>query len=61
MRPTNWLDAHPDAPQLPADIGDRLGKARDELLRAEQLLERKRDAIGNRSRSNSPDAIRRGH
>ena len=39
---TNWLDAHPDAPQLPADIGDRLGKARDELLRAEQLLEQAR-------------------
>jgi uncharacterized protein YhaN len=35
-----WLDAHPDAPDLPADAGERLAKARDDLLRAEQFLER---------------------
>ncbi len=35
-----WLDAHPDAPDLPADAGERLTKAQDELLRAEQFLER---------------------
>jgi uncharacterized protein YhaN len=35
-----WLAAHPDAPALPANAGDRLTKAQDELLRAEQFLER---------------------
>ena len=38
----SWLDAHPDAPDLPAGASDRLAKARDDLLRAEQLLERER-------------------
>ena len=37
-----WLDAHPDAPDLPANAGERLTKAQDELLRAEQFLERER-------------------
>jgi uncharacterized protein YhaN len=37
-----WLDAHPDAPDLPANAGERLANAQDELLRAEQFLERER-------------------
>lgn len=37
-----WLAAHPDAPDLPANAGERLTKAQDELLRAEQFLERER-------------------
>lgn len=37
-----WLAAHPDAPDLPANAGERLTKAHDELLRAEQFLERER-------------------
>jgi uncharacterized protein YhaN len=37
-----WLDAHPDAPDLPANAGERLTKAQDDLLRAEQFLERER-------------------
>jgi uncharacterized protein YhaN len=40
-----WLDAHPDAPDLPANAGERLTKAQDDLLRAEQFCERER---GNR-------------
>jgi uncharacterized protein YhaN len=37
-----WLAAHPDAPDLPADAGERLTKAQDDLLRADQFLERER-------------------
>jgi uncharacterized protein YhaN len=37
-----WLAAHPDAPDLPPDAGERLTKAQDDLLRAEQFLERER-------------------
>ncbi len=37
-----WIDAHPDAPDLPANAGERLTNAQDELLRAEQFLERER-------------------
>ncbi len=37
-----WLEAHPDAPELPADAGERLTQAQDALLRAEQFLERER-------------------
>jgi len=37
-----WLDAHPDAPDLPANAGERLAKVQDEMLRAEQFLERER-------------------
>lgn len=37
-----WLEAHPDAPDLPANAGERLAKAQDESLRAEQFLERER-------------------
>ncbi|HEY3849005.1 MAG TPA: AAA family ATPase [Acetobacteraceae bacterium] len=37
-----WLDAHPDSPELPANAGERLAKAQDEMLRAEQFLERER-------------------
>ena len=39
---TAWLAAHPDAPDLPADIGERLGQAQEAVLRAEQLLEQAR-------------------
>ena len=37
-----WLAAHPDAPDLPANAGERLTKAQDDLLRAEQFLDRER-------------------
>lgn len=37
-----WLAAHPDAPALPADTGEKLDRARDELSRAGQMLERER-------------------
>ena len=37
-----WLAAHPDAPDLPADIGERLGQAQEAVLRAEQLLDQAR-------------------
>lgn len=37
-----WLEAHPDAPDLPANAGERLAKAQDDMLRAEQFLERER-------------------
>ena len=33
-----WLDAHPDAPELPANAGERLAKAQDEMLRAESFF-----------------------
>lgn len=37
---SGWLAAHPDAPDLPADAGERLTKAQDDLLRADQFLQR---------------------
>lgn len=35
----SWLASHPDAPDLPEGIGERLTKAREELSRAEQRLQ----------------------
>jgi uncharacterized protein YhaN len=41
-----WLTAHPDAPVLAADLGQRLAEARGARIRAEDLLDK---AIGRRN------------